>query len=299
MTGDRQDGENTAPFGVLEFLTSEAITFGSVVAIFLTIASFLLTVLQYGFVVAVAAALTVVVAFESYWIYVLHKRLRSIETASTAISEETEDFLRRLAMSSFLNEDERVLDTKHRYTFRQETYDISGTDCKMELHAEGHNASDSISQSVRTKIADDSPLITDEMDFTARQGGKEVPWEIVYDGEYEKIIETRFREPLQPGDSFDLTISSWFENTFRRRDEYVFFPVHHYERGVNRLVGRVVLDEEPLSKEVLEVVETESMNFEVSETQPEVTREDGRFVVEFEQRDPDGIYMMKFTRSDI
>ena len=123
-----------------------------------------------------------------------------------------------------------------------------------------------------------------------------LPWKLLQDEPYAKLIELLFHRPLGTRDSFDVEFSCRWPGTFTRREDYVFFPMHYFQLGVEKLVGRLILDDEPGYIVGMRLVGETS---EAEPRQPSLDEREGKFVVSWEIDNPQHIYVLRFSRGDL
>ena len=144
----------------------------------------------------------------------------------------------------------------------------------------------------------DSPADTLTMAIQALDKAKRLPlrWNLLKDNPYEKLIEIYFFAPLHPGDTFDIEFSCRWPGTFTRQEDYVFYPIHYYKHGVEKLVGELILRAAPSHVEGLRF---DGKTLELDPTQPRMRRRRGEFVITWEIKNPRYIYLLQYGRQDI
>lgn len=194
--------------------------------------------------------------------------------------------------------DPLLVDNTHRFLLIQQTYLIDGYDGTFVLRYHGKNATNQMSQCFRDGVAGDSVADTSLMAIKVVDKAENVPltWKLLKDEPYKKLIEIYFRQPLNFGDEFDIEFSCRWPGTFTRREDYVFYPMHHYKHGVKRLVGELILNAAPI---YVRGIRRDGKKTMLEPVQPQIQRRENKFVVTWEIENPKHIYILYYGRQDI
>jgi hypothetical protein len=230
-------------------------------------------------------------------------RLRGLRLAKRPVAVLTvaTDF-DRLALSTLMRPDPRLIDNVHRFTLARETFRIHGQDGVFEFSYEGTNVSARPSYCLRDTVAGDSPMGIRDLSIVAFDPVDSAPlaWHAILDEPYRKIIEIRFPRPVQPGESFRVTWSCTWCGTFTRRRDYVFFLYNIRRRGVDAFLGELVLSRPPA---FVEGIRYDGRHLVTDASQPVVTtHEDGSCTVIWKMvdlcRNERYMHLIEFERTD-
>jgi hypothetical protein len=155
--------------------------------------------------------------------------------------------LRKLALSQYIEPDRALVDNTHRFERISQTFTIAGHDGSFVLRYTGRNESKNISTCFRDSVVGDSPIDIDKMDIKAvdKSTGAALQWRVLRDDPYEKMVEVDYRAPLRPHERFDIEWSCDWPGAFSRAEDYVFFPLHYYQKGVEEFRGTLIMDTPP------------------------------------------------------
>jgi hypothetical protein len=231
-------------------------------------------------------------------ILVVAKRKRKITSVFRPNGLEGETKWDRLSLSQYLEPDPLLIDNLHRMKIIEQTYKIEGNGGEFLMRYKGINSADQISRFFRDSVTGDSPVDTSSMNIKVSDkiNNLALSWKLIKDFPYEKIIEVYFFQPLKKGGEFDIEWSCVWSGGFTRRDEYVFYPVHYYKQGVEKLVARLELKKAPSYVELLEVKGSKTR---VHPSTPQIEKNAEKTLVVFAIDNPKHIYMIRFGRQDL
>lgn len=206
--------------------------------------------------------------------------------------------LERLGFSQYIEPDPLLVDNKHRFSLIQQKYILEGYNGAFVLRYQGKNVTKQISRFFRDSVVGDSAADVSFMAIKVVDKIRNVPliWKLIKDEPYEKLIEVYFCEPLNFGDEFDIEISCQWPGTFTRREDYVFFPIHYYKHGVEKLIGQLVLNSSP---SYIEGLRFDGKRVELEPVQPKMQRKGRKYVITWEIDNPKYIYILQYGRRDI
>jgi hypothetical protein len=206
--------------------------------------------------------------------------------------------LERLGFSQYVMPDPLLVDKTHKMSLIHQTYQIKCYDGIFTLRYQGKNAGKEVSRFFRDSIASDSAADISLMDVRVIDKIKDIPlkWKLLKDKTYQKLMEIYFFQPLYPGEEFSIEISCRWPGTFMRREDYVYYPVHYYQKGVRKLIGELVLDLEPT---YIEGVRFNGKKLELEVERPQITKRNERYLIRWEIEKPQNIYILHFGRQDI
>jgi len=190
------------------------------------------------------------------------------------------------------------VDNKHQFSLIQQTYILDGYDGKFILRYRGNNSKKQVSRFFRDSVVGDSPADTSKMEIQVLDKIRKLPlkWRLLKDESYEKLIEIYFFQPLNLGDGFDIEFSCQWPGTFTRREDYVFYPIHYYKRGVEKLIGKLVLNAVP---SYIEGIRFDGKTLEIESTPPRISKKQSKSVVTWEIENPKYIYILQYGRQDL
>jgi hypothetical protein len=204
----------------------------------------------------------------------------------------------RLGLSLYLEPDPLLIDRIHSMLLIRQTYIIEGEDGTYVLRYRGRNETKHVSRVFRDGVVGDSAADSALMhiEITDKRANTPIRPMFLRDEPYEKIVEIVFSQPVPPGGVFDIELRCVWRGTFTRQDDYVFFPVHYYKHGVQRLVGELSLAARP---SYVEGVRFDGKRLGLEQVQPRIRRRGSRFLVTWEPETPKYIYMLRFGRGDV
>jgi hypothetical protein len=229
---------------------------------------------------------------------ILIKRKKKISHIIWPIKPKIEIDWERLGFTHYKRVDPLLIDETHELTLVEQTYIIKGNDAQYILRYKGKNVSDDISRFFRDGVVGDSPMEVALMNIQVVDNIRNIPmkWKVIKDSPYEKIIEIYFFQPLIPGEGFDIRWSCRWLGTFTRSEDYVFYPVNYYKRGVKKLIARIVLDKKP---KYVELIKINGEKIELEPQRPKIREENEKCVITYEIDNPKFIYVIQFGRQDI
>lgn len=244
----------------------------------------------------IISGLLALLVFESVFLLNYWRQVNEFESRNS--NTETQAFLEQLAMYQFIDYDEDIIDRDHRYKCIKTVFSFQDDSNMMNVTLTGVNTSNKPTEYIQEKVADDSPLLTKEMDFKTSQNGDNLKYEFIEDNVYEKVIRIWFNAPVKPGEEFEVQYSCNFSNP-SRKEEYLFFPTSQYKCGVEQLAGEVFLENKPNRRKLYKLQHTDDQN-KSQIKDPEVpdisTTDDDGVKIYFEKENPGDLYILQFTR---
>jgi hypothetical protein len=307
--------EGPAPERPAEFLPERGWKFITILAAIVTLITGGLTLAQFDLLFVVGGTIASAAIFELYWIYSLRQEVSALREKTRILKarlEETGDdgetltISKRLADSILTYLDYDDPEYAHTWCFvreRVQEFDISGTDGTMTIRISGNNQSDEDIESYYTTVTAESSLYGFEDRFSASQDGQDLHTEVVASDRNSRVVRIYFRRPVPQGEEFEFEYVTRFRNEFEDPESYVFYPVGIHEGGIGRLLGRLILDESPYNVRLSHITGVREGN-EISVNQQadiidETPTDDDRVQLEFERRNPTGVYILEFTRRDL
>lgn len=244
-------------------------------------------------VILVLSALIVSIAV----VRIATRRSSFIKSISIPSDSEKID-LERLSLSQYIKPDPLLVDKTHRFSLIEQTVRIEGTDNLFTLRYKGTNASKNASRFFRDAVTGDSAVDSPRMEIKAWDNLNKIQlnWKLLKDEPYEKLFEIYFQQALDKGADFDIEVSGKWPGTFTRKEDYVFYPIHFYKRGVEKFVGKLILDHPPTYLEGIRIV---GRTPKPEGVKPLIGQKDGKHVVVWEIEKPKHIYILQFGRQDI
>lgn len=228
------------------------------------------------------------------------REINNLEKNLRELSNRTAN-LEHLALSQFIEEDERINDEKHSYERIKIRFDLTGDDLFLTVSLRGKNTTDTPTEYIQEKIANDDRLVPENMEFKAKQGGEEISYEVMdnnNNGDYAIIFRIKFNQPIPPRGKFDIEYECKLPYTPKKKD-YVHFPTNQYKKGVDKLIGCVVMDSSTyLGSRLYNVGPGESYDYGdlVNQQIEEELNEDGNKILRFEKQNSSEIHMLEFER---
>lgn len=225
---------------------------------------------------------------------VIFKLFKDIAELSNKLDKPCLDsYFENLALQLYKDFDPLVFDDNLRFTMRSEYFSLSGSDGEFKYEFQGFNASNKSVAFIREQITDDSPI--NSLIFNAKDNntGYSLDWKVIKDQKYIQILEIYFTHPLAPGELFDISFSYTLLDSFKRKEEYVFYPEHIFKKGTNVLSASLQLEFPPMRYELLKVDNDECDVLE----QPILEQGDGAVLIKFTIKNPKSLYVLKFVRS--
>lgn len=229
------------------------------------------------------------------------REINNLENSLEELNNRTAN-LEQLALSQFIEEDERINDEKHSYERIKAKFDITGDNLFMTVSLRGKNTTNTPTEYIQEKIANDDRLVPENMEFKAKQNEKEIRHELVDNnngGDYAMIFRIKFNQPISPREKFDIEYECKLPYTPKKED-YIYFPTNQYKKGVDKLIGNVIMDDDTyLGSRLYSVKPGESYDYGdlVDEQIKEEVSEDGVRILQFEEQNPSEIYMLEFERN--
>lgn len=191
-------------------------------------------------------------------------------------------------------------DTQHHLTCVREEYIVHGDDGTFNYFLTGYNDLETDSATLFVKVAGDSPLDVKQLPLTAidrLHGDTELTVTCIGDRPNCKAYAIEFLTPLHRNDAFDIQVNCRWDKTFlrSRQHDYAYFQWGAFaERGIDRLIGRLVCDV-PVTDFVLDRIDDGRRLREPR--QPRVMDSSDRHtVLEWEVIRPVAIYVLSFTK---
>lgn len=212
-------------------------------------------------------------------------------------SKREESHYKNFALTFYTNPDPLMVDCTHKLDIQEEHDEITNQDAFLSFRFQGVNTSSSPSHFIREEISDEIPIEFNNLEFTAidNRSKMALSWKVIKDLIYAKIIEIYFTYPLLEGESFDISFSYKLLGSFKKGDDdYVFYPVHFYKKGVNKLITTLSLDSPPINYELLRF---DGKEF-ITEVQPKLEIANDRATIKLMINNPKGIYLLRFRRQN-
>lgn len=214
--------------------------------------------------------------------------------------EELKVNLNRLAQGSFQRGEHLFVDRMHHYSHISAMYEVEGFDGHYSVSYAGENVLRKPSRSVVRMIAGDSAIDRGVLALTISPmpPTESLTWDFVDEKEtpYRKPFRVFFRSPLAKGDPFGFRLSCNWRGTFARKDDYVFWPVHQFRRGIDVQELMVLL---PVCPVRYEGVIWRRGRYKVAETQPVLQEVERGWCIKATLQKPRHLYAIWFTRGDI
>jgi len=191
-----------------------------------------------------------------------------------------------------------LIENTHRMKLIEQTLRIEGHDGRFVQCYKGVNATKQVSRFFRDSVVGDSPTEASSMNIQAIDRRSNIPlkWRLAKDSPYQKIVEIYFHQPLPPGGEFDIEWSSLWLGTFTRREDYAFYPINYYKRGVEKLIARLMLNKVP---SYVELIRVDRNKVFLESSQPEIKKDKECCVVECTIENPRHIYLLQYGRQDL
>jgi hypothetical protein len=280
--------------------------------VFATVASFLGTVL---FSIAGLAA-TKTLDLQSEWLWVLPlaglgisvtilvllRRSRRSDRDSEPFaqsSDELEVNLHRIAQDSFDYGAPQLIDRRHQFSEIIARYERNLSDGSYDIRYRGTNYGRRPSRSLIRMVAGDSAIDASRLNLqVSLPNGQPLDWEFLEDGAtpFRKPFRVFFPQPLERGRSFEFRVSCSWPGTFGRKEDYDFFPLHTFRRGVDRFRMESVFTAPPSR---FQAVFFKGSGYKLAPIQPRLSQENELWVVTSELVRPRQLYAVWYRRTDI
>jgi hypothetical protein len=205
--------------------------------------------------------------------------------------------LDHLGLSSYVATHELLFDDRHFYDAIQFTCIYERHDYSFVYRYRGHNDTSEPSSFLRDCLAGDAPSDVSLMNLSIedRKTSDPLAWDLLIDEPYSKLVEVYFRQPLEPGQSFDIEISGRWCGAATRREDYFFCPMQHYKRGAAHLSCELAFARPVAYAEAYRV----SSTVQFAPVQPTITTERGHHIVRWDIHNPTDIYLVQYLRTDL
>lgn len=209
--------------------------------------------------------------------------------------------INRVAQEAFQENSRIFSNSSHRFSMIEASYDIVGFDGYYTVLFQGQNVSRKPTRSIVRLVGGDSAIDTSvlRLEILPRRPTESLTWDFVRAEEtpYRKPFRIFFSSPLKKRDEFAFEVRCCWPGTFSRKDDYVFFPIHHFRKGIDLLRLRVILGQHPVKYEGVVWVRG---RYRVADTQPTLEPfGEGRWSIAVTVRKPKHLYAIWFTRKDI
>lgn len=196
---------------------------------------------------------------------------------------------------------ERIFtDSRHHFSEIKASYEVKGFDGFYSVLYAGRNVSRKASRSTVCLAGGDSAIDRHllKLHVTRIHPPADPGWEFLEENEtpFRKPFRIYFPSPLEKGGEFAFEVSCCWPGTFGRKEDYVFFPVQRFRRGIQVLRLQVVLSSRPIR---YEGVVLKRGRYKIAKTQPVLEETAAGWSIAVMLQKPRRLYVIWFTRRDI
>lgn len=191
-------------------------------------------------------------------------------------------------------------DKVHHFSEIKASYEVRGFDGFYSVLYAGRNMSRRPSRSMVRIVGGDSAIDKEllQMRISPVNPSDTFHWEFIKEKEtpFRKPFRVYFPTPLQKGNEFAFEVAGQWPGTFGRKEDYIFFPIQLFKRGIQVLRLQAILPSCPLR---YEGVVLKGIRYAVAKVQPTLEETDAGCSIAVTLEKPRHLYAIWFTRGDI
>ncbi|HLE38811.1 MAG TPA: hypothetical protein VJA44_04050 [Acidimicrobiia bacterium] len=190
------------------------------------------------------------------------------------------------------------MNRRHHLDLIRHELTVIGHDDKFRLRYSGTNTARRKSREFVESLVGEAPCSKAQLGLRVIDKLSGLPMSFVFeqDEDREKVLSIPFPRPLARGERFDIEITGLWPGNFTTLDDYAFFPMNPYKRGVSKLEATLILPKCPT------YLRSRVVGRGAPGRLPDPTmrlRRDGQCAIMWQIDRPSGIYVLEFGRSDL